>query len=548
MRNRWPRPARCLTTALCLGAPAYGQGMLLATPGDLIDQKLGSTVAFAGDVNGDGVTDLIAACPQLGSHTAPFGRVRVLSGVDGSLLQSVDGAPLDAFGTGVAGGFDLDSDGRPDWIAGAPQISYAGSGLVHAGYARAHSGATGAPILQLPGVFGDALGYSVDGGPDIDLDGVPDLLVGARQGGLVSTGPGYARIYSGATGIPIRTLTGPVLGGHYGFVVDLFDDVDGDGVGDLAIGAPISGAAGFLSGLVDVISGATGVLLFRFQGATPGDNVGYAVVSPGDLDNDGLADVIIAASGDDTGAANAGALYARRGFDGAPLYVVNGMQADGALGSRLSAGPDFDGDGVRDWVTAQGAFTTDSVELRSGATGALVQEIHAITGGFGLLGALDALGDVNGDGIGDLLVGTPYADLPGAPNVGGVAVWSTGCGKVSIVQPACPGGGLSFTVSGCPVGNGAVELGFDNGVPLAPGLLVFGTTQGSTSLPGGCTLGVGGVPIVIPFVLDALGAAGSGIDLPTPIASLTVFLQAVLADAMAPGGVTATTVYSVAFP
>jgi hypothetical protein len=154
-------------------------------------------VAGAGDVNGDGKADFIVGAA--GVDSAGFfdvGSVYVYSGATGTLLFQKNGAAAyDNFGHSVAGAGDVDGNGRSDFIIGAPSNNSAFAD--EAGSAYVYSGATGALLFQKNGAAGDLLGNSVAGGGDVNGDGRADFIVGAffaDPGGLVDAGSAF--IYS----------------------------------------------------------------------------------------------------------------------------------------------------------------------------------------------------------------------------------------------------------------------------------------------------------------------------------------------------------------
>lgn len=218
----------------------------------------GSGVA---DVDGDGRGDLIVE----GGGPSDERRVYLFSGASGSLiltLQSPDDRPGGLFGRAVSSVPDIDGDGRSDILAGDPN-AYQDGDPIFAGRAYAFSSATGAllhefqsPNQQSSGNFGN----SVSGVADVDGDGRGDVLVGAVAEDFANQtySEGRAYIFSGASGALLRQIDSPSnVSGNLGFSVAGVPDVDGDGRGDVIVGAPAEGPPSF-SGRAYVFSGGSG--------------------------------------------------------------------------------------------------------------------------------------------------------------------------------------------------------------------------------------------------------------------------------------------------
>ncbi len=258
-------------------------------------QQLGRSVAGPGDVNLDGVPDVLAA----GS-----GLVRLFSGANGSILVSLSGLSPQAVATGVG---DFNADGLPDFAVGQPGSP--GFPPLASGPVTLRSGGGGGVLLTIPppsspgtADFGAALAAA----GDVNGDGVGDLIVGQTDVPLLGgpVGPGIARVYSGATAALLFTFPGSATGDAFGCSVAGPRDLDGDGIPDILVGAR-QGAS--LPGYARAFSGATGSLILTMSGATAGDGFGTAVASGGDPNGDGVPDFIVGAPGADPGGAtNAG--------------------------------------------------------------------------------------------------------------------------------------------------------------------------------------------------------------------------------------------------
>src|SRR5262249_30997132 len=146
--------------------------------GDKTNQYFGQSVAVLGDIDGDGIDDLVAGGPGQMYFSSVTGLVRILSGADGSILSTIPGLSVgDQFGTWVATLGDLDLDGTLDYVVGAPGVDVTGS---ESGAVYAISGATGYTFYELDGAAaGDRLGCSVAALGDVDGDGFGDFVAGS---------------------------------------------------------------------------------------------------------------------------------------------------------------------------------------------------------------------------------------------------------------------------------------------------------------------------------------------------------------------------------
>ncbi|MFG0316136.1 MAG: integrin alpha [Planctomycetota bacterium JB042] len=197
--------------------------------GDSYGHELGTSVGGAGDVNGDGRDDVIAGAPEANSAA---GYARVWSGADGAVLHTFVGT-LNAgrVGSQVAGAGDVDGDGRSDVIVGAPWDGVVGANGY--GTVRIHSGQTGATLATVTGKFGgEFLGDTLGAAGDVDADGVPDFVVGSNMaagaafvlsgGNVPPAHPPFGAGCAGSLGTaPILSLVGSsAAGGHLTLTVD----------------------------------------------------------------------------------------------------------------------------------------------------------------------------------------------------------------------------------------------------------------------------------------------------------------------------------------
>jgi hypothetical protein len=387
---------------LSLTVDARGQERIWEEFGDAAGDHLGNAVSAAGDVNGDGYPDVIAGEHF---HNSGTGRARVYSGLDGSTLFTFDGgSTYENLGYSVAAPGDLNGDGWADVAVGALV-----AGTTHAGFVKVFSGMDGSVLYSINGQAGDELGFSLDAVSDINGDGVGDLVVGTagwyalvasgkdgstiwtltRSGtnysfgqsvagvgdvdqdgvadvivgdpqfsGVVSSGGG-AWVFSGANGSILYTFYGT----YYQFLgtsVGTPGDVNADGYSDLIVGAPGDSSVAPDSGLVVVYSGQDGSILYSIVPiANPSDNfaLGGAVCEAGDQNRDGFDDFLVGVPGYyDLGCSSVcGAAFLYSGRDGGFLYHFAGTGGDSTysvFGNALAPVGDVDGDGMVDFTIA----------------------------------------------------------------------------------------------------------------------------------------------------------------------------------------------------
>jgi len=505
----WASAGAVATEVAKKPAPAKIGGFVLK--GEDSYSAFGHSVRGAGDVNGDGISDLILGAPAVpwdrtleegtgksyvvfgsatGFPTAP--EISALDGSNGFVLEGI--AVGDSTGYSVDGAGDVNGDGVDDLIIGASSTPVgSGTGFV------VYGSRLGFPALvrlaSLNGINGfflrgipwEPAGDSVSGAGDVNGDGIDDLVI-AAPGGHSGATPDprqqdFYVVFGSAAGFPLLSYLSAINGSN-GFGIKVEDasilqanlrsaavgsagDVNGDGIDDLVFGASQADPDGRLdAGESYVVFGSTagfpvsldfsaldGDNGFVLKGVNAHDRSGGAVSGAGDINGDGIDDLIIgAANAGSDERESAGDSYVVYGstvafpaslelssLDGSNGFVIRGMDWRARTGWSVSDAGDINGDGVDDLVLgAPGGFTGSGsqpndkinayVVFGSAAGFPPILDLSTLDGsnGFGLRGidggdqagwSVSGAGDLNGDGLGDLVIGapenSPYADDPG---------------------------------------------------------------------------------------------------------------------------------------
>jgi hypothetical protein len=322
------------------------------------EDRLGYAVADAGDVNGDGVADIVAGATgvtPLACVASPrAGRVYVYSGRTGAQLLRVDGDTAgDQFGGAVGAAGDVDRDGRADVLVGAP--CHDGPGGVDAGRAYVISGRTGAVLRTHDGVeAGDGFGWGAAGLGDVTGDHRADYIVGAKDAGPGDRGLAY--VYDGRRGTPRFTLAGDERSADFGwFFVATAGNVDGDRIPDIYVGdfcaEDDAGGCALPLGQAYVFSGHSGRLLRLFRGVEPGDGAGPGR-SAGDVDHDGRDDIVVGLYASSAAAPLGGRVRVHSGRTGAVLFDYSSSIDNEELGYDAVGLGDVNRDGRIDLLVS----------------------------------------------------------------------------------------------------------------------------------------------------------------------------------------------------
>jgi hypothetical protein len=402
-----------------LGSVAGAQTTLNTLNGTKPLDQMGRAVGDAGDVDGDGFGDVLVAIPFADVNGTDSGQVQVISGRTGQAIYTLNGlAAGDRFGEAVAGVRDINKDGYADFMVGAPMHDKNGS---NSGMVRIYSGKNGAVIQTLYGnVLGGWFGASLAPAGDVNKDGWADVIIGSPFGhGIVTSKIGMAFVHSGKDFSLLWAFTSPVGIELLGTSVAGVGDVNKDGYSDLIVGAPEASYTQTEAGRAYVFSGKTGLVLYSWDGTGAGTNFGCSVGGGGgDVNNDGWPDLIVGAQFADNNGGNSGSVWVFSGKNGSQIHRFDGSNKFDELGAAVSSAGDVDGDGYADVIAGARmddtkAANAGSAKVWSGRTGQVIMAVYGanVDDFFGW--DVSCAGDVDGDGLDDVVVGWPMSDVNG---------------------------------------------------------------------------------------------------------------------------------------
>jgi len=355
--------------------------------GNMLKQGLGTGLADAGDVDADGVTDLIVGTYQQ-ITPIPDQFVRVLSGADGRILfEEHRRGRFTTLGVVVGAAGDFDRDGHADFFF-TDQVESDRRGVI-----TLISGRSGHPIRLFHGELDDEIGRSAVFVGDADGDGVSEVAAGNHFGGT-SFQQGAVWFFSGATGQLLWRRFGGGPDDYLGFSVAAAGDVNQDGAADLLAGSDSAGAN--REGMAQIFSGVDGSELRRHVGPPLGREFGHDVMGGVDLDSDGVPEYTIDAPRSPLPGTSqtCGVTHLHSGADGALLAtfsdgVPNHSDSVGAfLGPWQGHGAELfvvrdpshsssqGGTGALEIWSCQPFLTLDRHEIGAAAGGAIHGQLH----------------------------------------------------------------------------------------------------------------------------------------------------------------------------
>ncbi len=374
--------------------------------GEASGDQFGWIARNVGDVDGDGINDVVTSAPTHGAKGANAGRIYVYSTGRGRLLWTADGMPGDQLGTGVEAAGDTNADGIPDVVASGPS----GTGVAYI-----YSGSDGRVLHSFKSQDPDeAFGNHISAAGDINRDGCADLIVGAPGKEGESKIAGHAYVYSGKDGSLLLTLSGERAGDGFGSTVAGYSDAKQH---ILLVGAP--GAGPKHHGRVFVYEGMSTKPKFIIDSDATGNKLGYMFVSvPGDMDGDGVSDIYSSDWSNEAKGPSTGRVYVHSGRTGKRLLTLTGETAGDGFGTSPSMAGDVDGDGRADlivgaWQYGKVATSAGRAYLYSGKNGHLLRTYSCRTPGDTLGFDAVGMGDVDQDGTMDLLISSGWSGVNG---------------------------------------------------------------------------------------------------------------------------------------
>jgi hypothetical protein len=399
----------------------------------------GYSAGTAGDVNGDGYSDIIVGALGYDNGQADEGRAFVYYGSAVGLSTTANWtAESDQtnaqFGGSVGTAGDVNGDGYADVIVGTPNYDNGqeDEGAVFVYYGSAAGLSVTANWMAEGGQANPQFGRSVSTAGDVNSDGYSDIIIGdpAYNNGEISQGRAlvYYGSAAGLSATPGWTIVGDQEGTTVGYSVSTAGDVNGDGYADVIIGAAFYNTTEENAGRVYVYHGsATGLTPgpanWTVDGPQVDGSLGWSVGTAGDVNSDGYADVIVAEAYG--GEWYEGRVYVYHG-SAAGLTTTADWEAEGNqdfahFGEAAGTAGDVNGDGYSDIIVGASTIYVNgqasvgrAFVYHGGPDGLATDEADwTVEGDYAearLGNPVATAGDVNGDGYADVIVGAPYYD------------------------------------------------------------------------------------------------------------------------------------------
>jgi len=420
----------------------YGGANTISFSNNWIESNLagaffGANLRSAGDINGDGYTDVIIGANGYTNGQTQEGAFYIYHGSNSGLSSSPttfieSNMSNSIFGSSVFGAGDINGDGYDDIVVGAALYDNGqndeGAFFVYHGSASGLN--TTAAIMIESNIVGAYLGNSGASAGDLNGDGYSDIIVGASNYSNGQNNEGAFFVYHGGSGgISINAnvmVESNQTNGFLGRSVSCAGDVNGDGYSDIIVGYPYytngqtdEGAALIYHGSSSGISSNVTRVIEGNQSLT---GVGWSVSCAGDVNGDGYSDVIIGARAYDNDIIEEGACFIYHGSSSGigtnAAVMLDGNQGNSLFGDKVSGVGDINGDGYSDIIV--GAPSYDNGTTDEGAAFVYLGSSNGINitpsrmiesnQANSFFGVVSGIGDVNGDGYSDVAVGAPYFD------------------------------------------------------------------------------------------------------------------------------------------
>jgi hypothetical protein len=419
-------------------ATGLGAAAAWTTESNQANANYGTSVASAGDVNGDGYADVIVGALQYDNGQTDEGRAYAYhgsaSGLSTTAAWTAESNQASAyFGGSVASAGDVNGDGYADVVVGAYRFD---NGQIDEGRAFLYHGsaaglATAAAWTGESNQASAEFGISLAPAGDVNGDGYADVVVGASSFDNGQTNEGRAFVFLGsATGLAAAaawTAESDQASAFFGGAVASAGDVNGDGFADVIVGAYLFDNGQTDEGRAFVFLGSATGLEAAAAWTAEGDQVnasfGVSVASAGDVNGDGYSDIVVGAYQFDNGQTDEGRAFvyhgSAAGLAAAAAWTAESNQASALFGGSVASAGDVNGDGFTDVVvgarqfdagqTDEGrAFVFHGSATGLGATAAWTAESNQASASFGV--SVASAGDVNGDGYSDVIVGAHLFD------------------------------------------------------------------------------------------------------------------------------------------